>query len=169
MKNTQKGFIVPVLIIVVVLAIGGGAYLYSQDKQNDSTDQNTSNESTSDKLTENDIYNATYTLSANFGGEKTVPQNVVFPENHVVYITEEGKVLTERPVPLGEVFGLNAYRFTNSAQTEAVVYIGGNFGSSGFDDRAFIVTKVNGKVTTQETTCEKTSNGMCEIPADSIR
>lgn len=33
MKNSQKGFIVPILIIIVVLIIGGGIYYYSRDSQ----------------------------------------------------------------------------------------------------------------------------------------
>lgn len=32
MKNTQKGFIVPLLIIIAVLVVGGGVYFYSQKK-----------------------------------------------------------------------------------------------------------------------------------------
>ena len=36
MKNTQKGFIVPLLLaIIAVLLIGGGAYVYTQNKQAD--------------------------------------------------------------------------------------------------------------------------------------
>jgi hypothetical protein len=32
MKNSQKGFVVPLLIIIAVLVIGGGVYLYTQNK-----------------------------------------------------------------------------------------------------------------------------------------
>lgn len=32
MKNSQKGFVVPLLIVVAVLAIGGGIYFYSKTK-----------------------------------------------------------------------------------------------------------------------------------------
>ena len=32
MKNLQKGFVVPLLIIIAVLVIGGGVYLYTQNK-----------------------------------------------------------------------------------------------------------------------------------------
>ena len=36
MKNTKRGFIVPLLIaIIAVLAIGGGVYLYTQNKSVD--------------------------------------------------------------------------------------------------------------------------------------
>lgn len=97
----------------------------------------------------------------------TAPQLVVFPTSRVIYISEQGKVVTERSTAFGEAFGLNAYKFTNPAHTEAIVYIGGNFGASGFDDRAFIVSKVNGKVTTKETTCNKRSNGTCIVEANS--
>lgn len=31
MKNTQRGFVVPLLIILVVLIIGGGAYIYTKN------------------------------------------------------------------------------------------------------------------------------------------
>jgi hypothetical protein len=37
MKNTQKGFIVPLLIIIVVLAIGSGVYFYTQNKSQQQT------------------------------------------------------------------------------------------------------------------------------------
>lgn len=46
MKNTQKGFIVPIIIIIVaVLAIGGGTYVYTKNNQN--TETNTSANATS--------------------------------------------------------------------------------------------------------------------------
>ncbi len=46
MKVTQKGFIVPLLIIIIaVLILGGGLYVYQRNKQSDSTQ--TSNTSTS--------------------------------------------------------------------------------------------------------------------------
>ncbi len=33
MKNSQKGFVVPLLIVIVVLVIGGGVYYFSQQKR----------------------------------------------------------------------------------------------------------------------------------------
>jgi hypothetical protein len=38
MKNTQKGFVIPLVVIIVLALIGGGAYMYTkQDKKPSST------------------------------------------------------------------------------------------------------------------------------------
>lgn len=126
-------------------------------------------------LTESEILNATYKLSANFDGTKTVPLNVIFPQSHdksrvlsgTVSISQKG--LLENPsvrAPSGETFWIYKYEYSDSSRTEARVYIAGNFGASGNDDRAFIVSKINGVVTTKETTCVKASNGSCIIDAN---
>lgn len=41
MKNLQRGFITPLLIVIAVLAIGGGAYYYSKNSKTPQTQENT--------------------------------------------------------------------------------------------------------------------------------
>ncbi len=47
MKNKQKGFVVPAVIVVVVLAIGGGIYYFSQKSKSPQAEANPSSTQTS--------------------------------------------------------------------------------------------------------------------------
>ena len=48
MKNTQKGFVVPLLIIIIaVLVIGGGSYIYNQNKKVEVSENNSLTATTS--------------------------------------------------------------------------------------------------------------------------
>jgi len=168
----QKGIstLAGIVIIVVVAAIAFGgvfAYQYFAPKvnnqpqaQNEEQNQNQQDVDTMnsapnqlESLTESDILNATYAISANFGGKMTSPQNVVLPYGDSpdrLYITENGSVLKNPSEPSGEVFWIYKYEFTDSAHTQARVYVGGNYGASGQDNRIFIVKKTNGSVVTEE-------------------
>ncbi len=165
MKN-QKGFsslIGIAIVVILAVVIVGGIFVYqyfSKSKIPNSNDQENPNVQTtnniqnpSEFLTENDILKATYTISANFGGKRTAPQNVVLPYGDSpdrVYITENGSVLINPSQPSGEVFCIYKYEFTDSIHSQAKVYIGGNYGASGKDDRVFNVRKSNGTVITEE-------------------
>ena len=41
MKNSQKGFVVPLIIVIAVLAIGGGVYYYSKNPGTPQIQKNT--------------------------------------------------------------------------------------------------------------------------------
>ncbi|HEY4511449.1 MAG TPA: hypothetical protein VJH55_01265 [Candidatus Paceibacterota bacterium] len=69
MKNLQKGFIVPALIIIALLVIGGGVYFYSQ-KLNSPSSQNIPTD-TVNTVTSNNLSQQT----------QTVPQSEVTPSN----------------------------------------------------------------------------------------
>lgn len=182
MRNKQRGFIVPILIIIiVVLVVGGGVYINSQKNDtpaNNSENQNmqednsvsttsnsTNNQDSIEILTENDILNATYRLSANLNGTRTPPVDVIFPKSpdkskvlsNSVSISQNGLEVSSQ-ANKGESFWIYKYEFTNSVYTEATVYIAGNFGASGMDNRMFSVRKVNGKVVTSENITTTTSN-----------
>ena len=127
-------------------------------------------------ITEADILSASYKISANFNGVKTVSHNIVFPPNTSgtndisgkVYITGKHgeEVIINPPHFSGEVFWIYGYKYTDSSRTEAKVFIGGNFGASGGDDRAFLVNKTNGMITTKETTCNRNANGLCSVDSN---
>lgn len=124
-------------------------------------------------LTDDEILRATYKISANFGGKRTVPQNVTFPlpiaEHSLtghVYISQNGEVTKDPSGFTGEAFRITGYKYTDSSRTEAKVIISGNFGGSGFDDRAYIVNKINGVINTKETTCNKAVDGSCNIDSN---
>ncbi len=170
MKNQQKGSMgVVILVIIVVVLLGVIGYMYfkqpatvnqvsdnsqNRDVQNTVPTQNTNSVPvTTNSLTEKDILNAKYTISANFGGKKTAPQSVVLPykdSTDRLYITEDGSVLINPTKPSGEVFWIYKYEFTDSDHTQATVYVGGNFGASAQDNRIFTVKKINGEVVTTE-------------------
>ena len=121
-------------------------------------------------LTDDEILAATYKISANFGGKRTMPQNITFPSpitehslTGQVYISQNGEVTKDPSGFTGEAFRISGYKYTDSSRTEAKVIISGNFGGSGFDDRAYIVNKIKGVVYTKETTCNKAPNGSCGI------
>lgn len=175
MKNSQqKGFTTLILIIIILLGIIGWLYFKKQQAQpvelvpeterlQSTTTSITPKSSTpaaptqsGNKLTEQDIIGATYTISANFNGKKTAPQNVKLPyvpagsENKErLYINPDGSVVNDGKSG-GEMFYISNYEFTDSTQSEVTVYVVGNFGASGYDNRTYIVTKVDGQVVTKE-------------------
>ncbi|MEI6490872.1 MAG: hypothetical protein WCO16_03910 [bacterium] len=149
-------------------AINAGIRTISNDNPLLATSENTNQavsnldtlpQSQSNLLTENDILKATYQISANFGGEKAPLANVVFGQFYchdcmskgVVYLNKNGIISTQMGKSL-EAFWLYKYDYVDSNHTKANVYIAGNFGSSGSDERIFTVTKIDGKVTTKEIT-----------------
>lgn len=151
--STLNGIIV---IISVAVLLFGGVFVYQYyviPKADNQLQTQSQQKKQSDILTENDILKATYTISANFGGKKTMPQNLVLPYGDSpdrVYIAENGSVLINPPEPSGEAFWIYKYEFIDSTHTQAKVYIGGNFGASGHDNRIFNVRKSNGTVITEE-------------------
>ncbi len=108
MKNSQKGFIVPLSIAVIaLLVIGGSVYIYKNKKveapvivdtetqQSNQNQQQTNtqtlpvttqqNSSVTTALTESDILTATYSISAKIsskaGDIRTVPKLIIFPKH----------------------------------------------------------------------------------------
>ncbi|MBP6974746.1 MAG: hypothetical protein KBB54_02260 [Candidatus Pacebacteria bacterium] len=123
-------------------------------------------------LTDSEVLSATYKISANFGGVKTPSASIIFPKttsstrlSGTVYLDKSGTTVNSMSENL-EAFWISGYKYTDSSRTEAKVFIGGNFGASGYDDRAFFVSKINGVVTTKETNCNKASNGSCSVDAN---
>lgn len=112
-------------------------------------------------LSEKDILGAVYSISMNFNGKKIAPQFVQFPPKtgsdasrltDVVYLYPYNNaglidVTTNSPK---EAFWIYKYEFTDESHKIANVYVGGNFGASGQDNRIFIVKKVDGEVVTTE-------------------
>ncbi len=81
MKNTQKGFIMPViLILVALLVIGGGAYMYTQNKQGNQPEAVSQTTDTTSTVQTANL--KTYTNSA-FGF------SVKLPTNNNVYTCED--------------------------------------------------------------------------------
>ncbi len=81
MKNTQKGFIMPViLILVALLVIGGGAYMYTQNKQGNQPEAVSQTIDTGSTVQTANL--KTYTNSA-FGF------SVKLPTNNNVYTCED--------------------------------------------------------------------------------
>lgn len=183
MKNSQKGFVIPLLIsIIVVLIIGGGIYISTikkseapvlppvTDVQTTSQVQqqtnvvtnvpnNTPSQNQSVALTKQDILNATYSIKPNLGISGAVARPVVFPARtndnpfltNVVWFKSNGTLAGVNVDPgAGEAFYIERYEFINSDQTQAKVYVGGNYGATAFDNRVFIVRKINGKISTEE-------------------
>jgi hypothetical protein len=171
MKTSKKGFAITIIIaIVALLIVGGVGYNIINTKPgpnknliviptNTSTINTVSKNQNNNTLTEQDILSATYTLSANFNGKKTTPQKVKLPyipneeaaqkNKERLYITKDGSVVTDNKSG-GEMFYISSYKFIDSSNQGAIVYVTGSFGASGYDNRTFIVTKVNGQVVTQE-------------------
>ncbi len=126
---------------------------------------------TSYALTDNEILGATFRITPYFPGTVSSAHDIVFPASLAgshdasgkVDITKEGIVTLNPTSPKGELFMINGYKYSDSSRTEAKVFITGNFGASGFDDHIFIVSKVNGVVTTKEVACKKTANGSCPM------
>jgi hypothetical protein len=175
MKNNQKGSVgVIILVIAVIVLLGVVGYMYSKPSatvnqaldnsqtvgiQNTGPDQNTNSApATASPLNEKDILTATYTISANFGGTKTVPQSVIFPAHTgsntnltgTVWIDQNGKLTTSTPASASEAFWIYKYEFTDSTKTQVKVYVGGNFGASGQDNRVYTVKKIGDKIVAEE-------------------
>jgi hypothetical protein len=154
MKNTQKGFAVPLLLtLLAILIIGGGAYVYLNKDS---------------KLSESDILKAPYTISANSIGEiptttATFPARTSSDENGnltgMLVIYQDGT--TSNDTLIGgkdyEAFWITKYEF-NADHSEATVYIKGNFVGEGNDNRVFSVKKINGNVVTKEQSSIETSS-----------
>lgn len=102
MKNSQKGFIAPLLIVIAVLVIGGGVYFYKNDEvntpisstnadiQTDDQVQQTNNVSTNNTVN-NSPTNDSLALTTNL---KTYSSKYFF---QFEYPTDKGLILTEEP------------------------------------------------------------------------
>src|SRR5882724_6220939 len=81
MKNSQKGFIVPlVLILIAIVVIGGGAYVYTQHRQVSAPISNNNQQATS---TTNTTNSATTSVSI----QATTSVKVVPPKPKVIPVT----------------------------------------------------------------------------------
>lgn len=181
MKNTQNGFVGITIAVIVALVIGIGATYFvlhkntiigqganyiNHDigKQNiDNTVQIQTNISTSNDLTDGEILNATYSIGANYGGVKSKSVSVNFPHSDerynvlsgTVFISKNGLESSLTHVSGTEAFWISGYEYIDSSHTKAKVFVAGNFGASGFDHRVFIVSKIDGVITTKELACQQ--------------
>ncbi len=81
MKNSQKGFVMPlILALIAILLVGGGAYVYTQDKQGNQT--NVVSQTTDTTSTEQTADWKTYTNSA-------FDFSIKLPTNNNVYTCED--------------------------------------------------------------------------------
>jgi hypothetical protein len=80
MKNQQKGFIVPLLVLIIaVLAIGGGAYVYTQNKEATQTPVSTTPTSTTTTSTHSPSASSSSTVKAKVNSTTPTPTNSVEP------------------------------------------------------------------------------------------
>ncbi len=83
MKNSQKGFIIPLLIVVAVLVLGGGVYYYSQKSK--------SNDSVNNTLVTSDNVTSTNTTVVGQTKKYTDPSGLftlTYPDNWGIEINE---------------------------------------------------------------------------------
>jgi hypothetical protein len=157
--NTQKKIALVALIIIGL--VFGGVYFYYQSNPSITTDTDTDGTDAAvevqEPLSESDILTASYSFSANFGGDKTPNQNVTFPSgtgaaamSGVVYFDAAGKVLSKQSDPTNSTFVITKYAYTYpDKNTEAEVFITGT-SDQVTDTHVFLVKKVGGKVITKE-------------------
>lgn len=158
MKNSQKVFIAPLLIVLSVVIIVGGAFVYV-NKNHHTIATPTISPIT---LSVSDILKASYVISANSAGEIPVGK-IVFPTltsndgqwlpglTGTIFIYQDGTQSATNLVAGKdyEAFWIYKYEF-NADHSKATVYISGNFVGKGNDNRVFSVEKTNGNVVTKE-------------------
>lgn len=155
--NTQKKIALIVLIIIGLIFSGVYFYYQSNPSVTPDTDGVDTVAEIQEPLEESDILGATYSFSANFGGEPTPAQSVVFPagssttsKSGVVYFDAAGNALSKQSDATNSTFVITKYEYVyQDSNTEAEVYVTGSL-DEVTDTHIFLVKKVGGKVITKE-------------------
>lgn len=144
MKNSQKGFIIPIIIAVVaLLAIGGGTYVYVNINNNKPSEIRTDNKS--DKITEvvKDIQPKSPNQEIAQGSNQNFNERMPCPEPFIfdfpIDINKATSVLYPGQVRGGDFKAHGGFRFDNSrpdeitviAPIDALVVVGARYPASG--------------------------------------
>jgi hypothetical protein len=155
--DTQKKIALVALIIIGLIFSGVYFYYQSNPSVTPDTDGVNAIAEVQEPLEESDILSATYSFSANFGGEPTPAQEVTFPSGKdassisgAVYFDAAGKALSKQSDATNSMFVITKYEYVYpDTKTEAEVYITGSL-EEVTDTHIFLVKKVGGKVITKE-------------------